>query len=137
MGKVTLRWVAGTLMVGSDSNGHSVVIGRNPDDKSEILGMKASDLLLIAAAACSAYDVVEILTKQREPLQDMVVNCQGDQQTDPPNTFVKIHLHYIFKGSLNPQKVKKAIELSENKYCSVINTLRPGVPIFTDFEILE
>ena len=136
MGIVTLRWVAGTLMVGSDSNGHSVVIGRNPDNKSQMIGMKASDLLLVAAAACSAYDVVEILSKQREPLQDLVVNCQGDQQNDPPYLFTKIHLHYVFKGSLNPMRVEKAIQLSEDKYCSVINTLRPGVPITSDYEIL-
>jgi putative redox protein len=137
VGNITLRWVAGALMVGSDSNGHSVVIGRNPDDKSEILGMKASDLLLVAAAACSAYDVVEILTKQREPLQDLVVHCQGDQQSDPPYKFTRINLHYVFKGSLNPKKVEKAIQLSEDKYCAVTNTLRPGVPITSDYEILD
>lgn len=137
MGKVVIRWVEGTLMVGTDSNGHSVVIGRSPEDKSQMNGMKASDLLLVAAASCSAYDVVEILTKQREPIENLVVQCQGDQRNDPPYNFTEIHLHYVITGTVNPQKVEKAIKLSEDKYCSVINTLRSSVSISSDYEIVK
>lgn len=136
MGTVTLRWVESKLMVGSDSNGHSVVIGRSPEDHDTWNGIKPSDLLLLATASCSVYDVVEILTKQREPLKDIKVTCSGDQQSDPPYTFTKIHLHYIVKGDVNQAKLERAIDLSENKYCSVMSTLRPGVPISSDYEIV-
>lgn len=136
MGTVTLRWVEGLMMVGTDSTGHSVVIGRSPEAKDTNIGLKASDLLLLAAAACSMYDVIEILTKQREPLQDLKILCSGDQLPDPPYTFTRVHLHYQVKGAVDEKKLARAIQLSEDKYCSVIATLRPKVSVSSDYEII-
>lgn len=135
MGTVTIRWVERTLMVGTDSKGNSIVIGRSPENPDEHIGVKASDLLLLSAAACTAYDVAEILGKQREPLEDMKIFCSGDQQSDPPYTFTKIHIHYQIKGNVDQSKLERAIRLSEEKYCSVINTLQKGVPVSSDYEI--
>jgi putative redox protein len=137
MATVTIRWVEGTLMVGTDSNGHSIVIGKNPDDPKTNIGVKASDLLLLSAAACSAYDVAEILAKQREPLQDLKVVCSGEQLSEPPYRFTKIHLHYRVVGDVAQEKVERAICLSEEKYCSVLNTLRAGVELSSDYEIIK
>lgn len=135
MSTITLRWIEEKLMMASDSNGHSVVIGRSPEQQFEWEGVKPSDLLLMSVASCSAYDVVEILVKQREPLENLKVICHGDQNEEPPYIFTKIHLQYIVEGPVNPEKLKKAIKLSEDKYCSVINTLRPSVPITSEFKI--
>lgn len=138
MGKVTIRWVEGKMMTGSDTHGHSIVIGPSPDpDDYPWAGVKPSDLLLMAAASCSAYDVIEILTKQREPFTDLKVICDSDQMSDPPYTFTRIHLHYQVYGTVKVDKVEKAIDLSQNKYCSVIATLRPGVPITNSYEIIS
>ena len=137
MSLVNLRWSAGTLMTGTDSTGHSIVIGKSPEDKSSFIGVKPSDLLLLAAASCSAYDVVEILQKQREPLSGLTVFCQGDQMDKPPYKFTKIHLLYKAAGAVNPDKLERAINLSMDKYCSVINSLRAGVEITSDYEIIE
>jgi len=137
MGTITIRWIEQHLMMASDSNGHSIVIGRSPEPQFEWEGVKPSDLLLMAVASCSAYDVVEILTKQREPLLDLKVTCVGNQDSTPPYIFTSIHVHYIARGDINPDKMQKAINLSEDKYCSVIATLRPGVPITSDYEILD
>ena len=120
----------------SDSHGHSIVVGRSPDPEFEWAGIKPSDLLLMAVASCSAYDVVEILTKQREPLLDLKVICSGEQDSKPPYTFKDIGLRYIVQGKVKPEKLERAIQLSEEKYCSVISTLRPGVPIHSEYEIL-
>lgn len=136
MGSVTLRWVEGTMLLASDSNGTSIVIGWSPDPGQGWAGVKASDLLLISAAACAAHDVIEILRKQREPLEKLKVVCTGEQLPDPPYTFTAIHLHYLVHGRVKPASLAKAIDLSENKYCSVISTLRLGVPVTSDFEIL-
>jgi len=136
MGAVKIRWVEKTMMVGTDSTGNSVVIGRSPENPERFAGIKPSDLLLLAAASCSTYDVVEILTKQREPLEDLQVICDGEQENKPPYTFTRIHLHYVVKGQVNAEKLARAIQLSEEKYCSVIATLRPGVPVSSDFEIV-
>lgn len=137
MGKITLRWLEDKLMMASNSNGHSVVIGKSPDPEHEWVGVKPSDLLLMAVASCSAYDVVEILTKQREPLEDLKVICTGDQKSDPPYTFTCIQVHYQVRGPVSPEKLERGIQLSEDKYCSVISTLRPGVPIVSDYEIQD
>ncbi len=136
MGTIILRWIEGHMMTASDSNGHSIVIGRSPDTGFEWAGVKPSDLLLMAVAACSTYDVVEILAKQREPVEDLKVFCTGDQMSEPPYTFTEIRLLYILHGAVNPEKLERAIRLSEEKYCSVISTLRPGVPILSEYEIV-
>lgn len=133
---VHLKWIDATLMAGMDSRGRSLVIGTDLGAQPEWLGVKASDLLLLAAASCSTYDVINILTKQREPLRRLEVICSGQQITEPPYRFTSIHLHYIAAGPVDPLKLEKAIHLSEEKYCSVVNTLRPGVEITHDYEII-
>ena len=137
MGLITLRWIEDKMSVVTDSNGHSIVVGRSPDPEFEWSGVKPSDLLLMAVAACSAYDVVEILTKQREPLTDLRILCEGDQMSDPPYSFTNIRLNYIVKGNIKPGRLEKAIQLSEEKYCSVISTLVSGVSVTSDFEFKE
>jgi putative redox protein len=124
-------------MTAVDSFGHPLVIGSWPEKEPEWAGLKPSDLLLLSAASCSAYDIVMILTKQREPLLALEVSCSGEQQPEPPYAFTKIHLHYTVKGPQNPNKVERAIRLSEEKYCSVTNTLKPTVQITSDYELIE
>ncbi len=136
MGQVSIQWVNSQLMVGADSFGHPLVMGSWPEQSPEWAGLKPSDLLLLSAAACAAYDVVMILGKQREPLEGLMVACTGEQLPDPPYTFTAIHLHYTARGAVNPAKLARAITLSEDKYCSVVNTLKPVVKITSDFEIL-
>lgn len=138
MGTVGIKWVESQLMTGVDSFGHPLVIGSWPEKEPQWAGLKPSDLLLLAAASCSGYDVVMILTKQREPLEGLEISCTGEQAPEAPYAFTKIHLHYRVKGAgLNPNKVERAIRLSEEKYCSVINTLKGTVEITNDFEMVE
>jgi putative redox protein len=134
---VNVKWVASTLMTGIDSRGTPIVIGTWPEQNPQWTGMKASDLLLLAAASCSTYDLASILRKQREPLISLEAHCTGEQESEPPHTFTGIHLRYVIQGRINPEKVAKAIRLSEEKYCSVTNTLRKAVKITSEFEILE
>jgi putative redox protein len=135
-GSVWIKWIGSNMMTGFDSRGTPLVIGRWPERDPESLGLKASDLLLLAAASCSTYDIVTILTKQREPLENVEVICTGDQQKEAPFKFTHIHLHYRLTGNINPEKAERAIQLSEEKYCSVTNTLRGNVEISSDFEIV-
>jgi putative redox protein len=132
---VHLKWIDATLMAGMDSRGRTLIIGTDLEADPQWLGVKASDLLLLAAAACSTYDVINILTKQREPVQRLEVICSGEQNKEAPHAFTSLHLHYIVSGPVDPQKLEKAIHLSEDKYCSVVNTLRPTVEITHDYEI--
>jgi putative redox protein len=135
---VNIKWITSTstVMAGIDSRGTPIVIGLGEEHDPQWRGMKASDLLLMSAASCSTYDVVSILKKQREPLESLDVYCTGEQDKEPPRRFTHIHIHYQFIGELNPDKVEKAIHLSEEKYCTVINTLKGSVEITSDYEIL-
>jgi putative redox protein len=134
MGTATVKWIEGKQFIGVDSTHHSVVLS-TPD---EGIGMKPSDLLLVALASCTAVDVVEILAKKRMTLTQLEISSSGEQDQDPPWTFRKIHLHYKVGGNnLTEKAVATAIQLSEEKYCSVAATIRATAQITTDFEILE
>ena len=133
MGSTTVQWTGGKRFIGIDSTCHSVVIST----PAEGVGMKPSDLLLVAIASCSAVDVVEILSKKRMPLANMEISTTGEQDSEPPWTFRKIHMHFKLSGkNLTEKAAAQAIQLAEEKYCSVAATIRATVEITTDFEIL-
>ena len=101
-------------------------------------GVSASDLLPLSLIGCSSYDVVSILEKQRQKVMNLAVNAESTRDPNPPFTFRKIHVHYKVSGSgLDPEKVAKAIQLSEEKYCGVFATLKKAIEITSDFEIME
>jgi len=133
MSTATVKLIEGKQFIGIDSTKHSVVLS-TPD---EGVGMKPSELLLVALASCTAVDVVEILTKKKTPLTSLEITSSGEQDQDPPWTFRKIHLHYKVGGkNLTEKAVAQAIQLSEEKYCSVAATIRATAQITTDFEII-
>ena len=133
MGNATVRWAGGKQFIGTDSTRHSVVLS-TPD---EGVGMKPSELLLVALASCTAVDVVEILAKKRLHLESLEISADAQQDQDPPWAFRKIHLTYRLKGAdLTDKDVKQAIDLSEQNYCSVAATLRGVTEITTSFEIM-
>ena len=136
MGSIVVKWLESNLMTGADSRGSTIVLGTSTEREPDWKGLKPADLLLISAASCSTYDVAMILNKQRLPLQGLEVVCTGEQMPEPPYAFTKIHLHYIVKGVSDQEKVARAIQLSEEKYCSVLNTLRGSVALSSDFELV-
>ena len=130
----TVQWLSGKRFVGIDSTNHSVVLS----SQDEGVGIKPSDLLLLAVASCTAVDVVEILTKKRMPLDSMEITTTGEQDADPPWTFRQIHLKYRLSGAgLTDKAVAQAIQLAEEKYCSVAATVRATAEITTEFEIIS
>jgi putative redox protein len=135
MSVVSVKWIESKLMLGVDSNGTTVTLSSAPEREPVWRGVKPSDMLLVSAASCSMYDVVAILGKQREPLEDLEVTCTGDEQENPIARFVSIHLHYVAKGKVDPEKLKHAIQLSQEKYCSVINTLKGVAQVTYDYEV--
>ena len=130
MGTV-VKWLEKRQFVGIDSTGHSVVISSAADG----VGMKPSELLLVALASCTAYDVVDILEKQRQKLVGLTVEISGEQEPEPPWTFRRIHSVFRLRGDLDPKAVRRAIELSETKYCSVAATVRGVAELTWEFEI--
>jgi putative redox protein len=130
----TLRWIpGGKRFVSTDSTGHSVVMS-TPDENT---GMKPSELLLSALAGCASVDVVNILEKKHMPLSHLEVQVSAEQDAEPPWAYRKIHMKFLVKGEgLTEKNIEQAIELSEEKYCSVSATLRGVAEITTSYEIL-
>ncbi|KUK46067.1 MAG: hypothetical protein XD73_1057 [Anaerolinea thermophila] len=131
----TLSWVpGGNRYISTDSTGHSVVMSL----PNENTGMKPSELILSALAGCSSVDVVNILAKKHTPLTHLEVNVTAEQDPDPPWTFRKIHMKFFVKGEgVTEKNLSQAIELSEEKYCAVVATMRGVAEITTSYEILE
>lgn len=110
------------------------------DGKTQIGGLEGGfspmQLLLAGAAGCSAIDIIGILEKQKQPLEDLRVEVDGDKQSAGTwSEFKTIHLKFIFTGDLDEKKVARAIDLSLNKYCSVSKALEKGSEISSSYEI--
>jgi putative redox protein len=134
MATASIRWAGGQTYIGTDSTKHSVVISTPGDG----IGMKPSDLLLVALCSCSAVDVVEILEKKRLKLTGLEICASAEQEKEAPWTFRKIHLIYKLIGKgLNDKAVEQAIFLSEDKYCSVAATVRGEAEITSSYEIVN
>lgn len=135
MAEARVTWVENFQFVGTDSSNHSVVLSK-PGEES--IGMKPSELLLVALAGCTGIDVVNILHKKRIPLRGFRVEVNGEQASLPPWAFEKIHIHYELEGEgLTDKAVEQAITLSKEKYCSVSATLKPATQITWDYEIIK
>lgn len=141
MSNIALKWTGADsqLFIGRDSFGHVVMSGSWPNEDpnwQEWKAVKPSDLLLLSLASCSAYDVVMILRRQRQNLTQLYVHVDGKQNAEPPYQFTDIHQHYVLSGEgLDEGKVAHAIELSEERYCSVAATIRGVAKLTHSFEI--
>jgi len=93
--------------------------------------------VLLSAAGCSTIDIVMILEKMRQPIESIEVQVEGTRQEAIPRIFTHVHLHYLLKGNLKDKKVKEAVDLSIDKYCSVVIMLAKAVEISTSYEIVE
>ncbi len=128
-----LIWTGDGLQFdGVTGYGEAIRIGGESDGR----GAKPSDLVPVALAACTAYDVVTILRKQRQDLRGLEVVLRTTQDLDPPWTFRAIHQHFVFTGEIDGRKAARAIELAESTHCSVAATLRPVVELTHSHEIV-
>jgi putative redox protein len=130
--QVSAKWTGEALdYVGTDTRGNQIKMsGQGGRDASP------SQLMLIGLAGCTGMDVVSILQKKRQKIADVEVIVIGHQPDDYPKPYHKIQLHFIVKGeNLDPDAVERAIQLSEEKYCVVGQTLKTNVEIKTSFKI--
>jgi putative redox protein len=119
-----------------NEDGNTVQIDSSPSVGGENKGFRPMQLLAAGAGGCSAIDVINILKKQRQELKDIEVVVEAERQEDViPSLFISIHLHYILTGNLAKEKVEFAINLSLQKYCSVVKTLEKTAKITSSYEI--
>jgi putative redox protein len=117
--KARVRWVGDRTFIGESGSGHNVLFGNPVGDTDRRPGPSPMELLLIGTGGCASFDVVHILEKGREPVEDCAVEIEADRAETDPKVFTKIHMRFTVKGrGLDPKKVERAVQLSLEKYCS-------------------
>jgi putative redox protein len=117
--KARIKWVQDVMFLGESGSGHSVVMDGAPDAGGRNLGVRPMEMLLLGLGGCSAFDVMLILKRGREPVTDCVVDIDAERATTDPKVFTKIQMHYTVTGhALDAKKVERAVALSAEKYCS-------------------
>ena len=134
-----IQWVEGAQFVAESGSGHAVVIDGPPEGGGRNLGMRPMEMVLMGIGACTAYDVVHILKKSRQPVVRCVATLSAERAESEPKIFTKIHVHFVVTGQgLAAAAVKRAVDLSADKYCSAsIMLVSAGVIITHDFEIVD
>src|SRR6266700_3906891 len=127
-----VQWVGKERFVAQAPSGHMVALD---SDRSSNKAPGPMELLLVALGACTATDVVIILEKKRQKLDALEVIASGERAADPPTVWTKLELLYRLRGRLDEAAVKHAIQLSEDKYCSVAAMLRKTAALSWRYEI--
>ena len=128
----------GFWMEAANEAGNKVLMDASPDIGGADHGFRPMQLLLSALGGCSAIDIISILKKQKQTLEDINITVSGERQKDVvPSLFTGAHVHFVLYGNLDEDKVKKAVSLSVEKYCSVARTLEKTATITHSFEIVN
>ena len=136
--------MAKTLEIDVELDGKTSFVAKNAqggqlrlDGPSEPLGgsLRPMEAVLAALAGCSSIDVVEILRKQRQPLEGLSIKVLGTRADSVPAVFTRIEIVFAARGAVAPEKLRHAVDLSLDKYCSVARMLQPGVEIVARTEV--
>ena len=136
--KARVKWLDQVAFVAESGSGHAVVVDGAPEAGGRNVGMRPMELLLSGAAACTAFDVVWILKRARQPVADCVVEAEADRAPVEPKVFTRIHLRYAVAGrGLDPRQVERAVKLSKEKYCSATIMLARSAEITFEVRVVE
>jgi len=135
----TVKWLDGAAFVGEAGSGHAIVMDGPPDHGGRNIGLRPMEVLLIGMGGCSSVDVIGILQKARQDVIDCVTHLEAERADEVPAVFTRIHLRFVVTGrNLKEAHVKRAVELSADKYCSASIMLgKAGVEITHSYEIVE
>jgi putative redox protein len=127
------------MFMAESESGHAVVIDGPPSAGGRNIGIRPMELVLLGVGSCTSFDVMSILKKARQPVSGCVAQLEAERADGVPGVFTKIHIHFVVTGvGLKEAQVKRAINLSAEKYCSASIMLgRAGVEMSHDYEIVE
>lgn len=128
-----VKWIGDQKFAATSPSGHAMVFD---SDRESNKGPGPMEMLLMALGACTATDLVIVLQKKRQKLQSLEVICSGQRAGDPPQVWTTLEVLYRLRGSLDEKAVQHAIQLSEEKYCSVSATLKKTAQLTWKYEIL-
>jgi putative redox protein len=135
---VKVKWVDGMLFVGESGSGHAVIMDGAVEGGGHNLGVRPMEMLLLGLGGCTAYDVVLILRRGRDPVNGCTVAIEAERAETDPRVFTKIHMKYVVSGrGLSAAKVERAIQLSKEKYCSASAIMGATATITHEFSVTE
>lgn len=136
--KARIKWVEDVTFVGESGSGHAVVMDGPPESGGRNLGPRPMEMILLGMGGCTAFDVVHILRRARQPVRDCVAELEAERAGTDPKVFTRIHVHFIVTGrGLKDKQVQRAVELSAEKYCSASIMLGKSVEITHDYEVRD
>ena len=136
--KARVKWVQDRTFFGESGSGHSMVMDGDPAGGGRDLGIRPMEALLLGMGGCTAYDVVDILEKSRQAIEDCAIEIEADRAEEIPKVFTKIVVRYIVTGrNLDPKKVERAVNLSSETYCSATIMLGKTAEITHEIEIVD
>jgi putative redox protein len=135
--KARIKLIENVCLLAEADSEHGIVIDGSPEIGGRNLGVRPMEMVLMGLGGCTAMDVLSILRKQRQTITDFVIEIQAQRREEEPKVFTEIHVHYVIKGNkLKDAQVKRAIELSAEKYCSVSAMLEKTAKITHDYELV-
>ena len=136
--KANVKWTGERSFIGTAGSGHAIAFGAPYGEDGLKPGPSPMELLLLGTGGCSAYDVVHILERGREQIEDVEVEIEAERADTDPKVYKTIHMHFIIKGrGLNPAKAERAVALSIEKYCSASAMMAATATLTHDFELVD
>ena len=133
MQTASVKWLSEQQFVAIGPSGHAIMLD---SDRESNKAPGPMEMVLLALGACTATDVVTILEKKRQKLESLEIICSGERAKEPPTVWTKLEILYRLRGRLDDAAVKHAIQLSEDKYCSVAAMLKKTATVSWRYEIL-
>ena len=137
--KATVRWVDDVMFLAESGSGNTVTIDGPESEGGRNIGVRPMEMMLMGLGGCTSFDVMKILRKSRQPVDDCIAHIEAKRADEVPSVFTDIHIHFVIKGAgVKEVQVKRAIALSAEKYCSASIMLgRGGVNITHDYELTD
>jgi putative redox protein len=135
--KARIKWVEDAAFLGESGSGHAVVMDGPPEYGGRNLGVRPMEMILLGMGGCTAFDVIHILKRARQPVTNCVVEVEAERADQVPKVFTRIHVRFIVSGDgLSDTQVARAVELSAKKYCSASIMLGKVAEISHDYRIV-
>ena len=133
----TVKWLDGAMFIGESGSGHSVVMDGPEDLGGRNQSLRPMEMLLLGTGGCAIYDVISMLKKSRQQVTDCRVELQATRADAVPAIFESMNLHFVVTGNgVKESQVKRAVELSAEKYCSAsIMLAAAGVNVTHSFAV--
>lgn len=133
-----IKWVEGLQFLGESASGHALVMDGDVESGGKNTGMRPTELLLIGLGGCSGMDIASVLQKKKQEVTDIFINVNGTKAESYPKKFTEIEIEFVVSGrGISEEAVKRAVELSMEKYCSVKATLEGSAKIKFGYKVIN